>query len=158
MPERVTSFGYVEAQDKFALMFCSAFHSHGWRHVTLTLISSKLPLVRSLLRPSRDSGRRSNVMQCPTTSHHDSTCGEVCFCVATEYCDTHIMCLSVEHAAELATPLSWLYVFTAADVIGRNFSRTRMLLQWKSLTSCHHQMIQDAAQHMSVLATLPRFS
>ena len=25
-----------------------------------------------------------------------------------------------------------------------------MLLQWKTLTSCHRQMIQDAAQHMSV--------
>ena len=62
VPERVTSFGYVEEQDKFALMFWSDIHPHVMVNVTLTRISSKLPLVRSLLRLSRDFGRRSDVL------------------------------------------------------------------------------------------------
>ena len=44
---RVASFGYVEAQNKFAFMFWSASHPHVMVNVTLTRISSKLPFVRS---------------------------------------------------------------------------------------------------------------
>ena len=51
-------------------------------NVTLTRISSKLPVTRSWPRPSKDSGRRSpktsDVTECRTTSYHDPTCGEVC--------------------------------------------------------------------------------
>ena len=51
-------------------------------NVTLTRISSKLPVARSWPRPSKDSGRRSpetsDVMECQTTSYHDPTCGEDC--------------------------------------------------------------------------------
>ena len=65
----------------------SEIHSHVMENVTLTRISSKLPVARSLPRPSRDCGRRSpktsDVTECQTTSYHDPTCGEVClrFCV-----------------------------------------------------------------------------
>ena len=55
-------------------------------HVPLTRISSKLPAARSLPRPSRDCRRcapkTSDVMDCQTTSCHDSTCGAVCL----QYC------------------------------------------------------------------------
>ena len=57
-------------------------HSHVMGNVTLTRISSKLPVARSWPRPSKDSGRRSpktsDVTECQTTSGHDPTCGEVC--------------------------------------------------------------------------------
>ena len=53
-----------------------------------------------------DSGRRSpktpDVMQCPTTSYHDTTC-VVKFVsgIASKYSETHTicLCLSVEHVA-----------------------------------------------------------
>ena len=78
--------------------------SHVMENVTLTRISSKLPLAKSWPRPSKDSGRGSpeisDVMECQTTSGHDPTCGEVCLLVLRQS-DTHIfsVCLSVEHAA-----------------------------------------------------------
>ena len=42
MPERVTSFRYVEEHDKFALMFWTAFHSHmiGACHFDVNLLNA----------------------------------------------------------------------------------------------------------------------
>ena len=63
-------------------MSWSDMDSHVMENVTLTRISSKLPLAKSWPRPSKDSGRRSpetsDVTECQTTSGHDPTWGEVC--------------------------------------------------------------------------------
>ena len=81
-PKHVAPLGHVEQQDKFSSVFWSNMHSHVMGNVTLTRISSKLPVARSWPRPSKDSGRRSpktsDVTECQTTLGHDPTCGEVC--------------------------------------------------------------------------------
>ena len=67
MTKDVASFGYVEKQDKFAFMFCSDVQPHLNGNVTLTRISSRLPVAKSQPRLSRDSvvaALRKHLMSC----------------------------------------------------------------------------------------------
>ena len=128
--------------------------SHVMENVTLTRISSKLPLAMSWPRPSKDSGRRSpeisDVMECQTTSCHDPTCGEVCL----QYCvrvlrHSHIECVPFCRTCGVTgmrAVLSWLYFYTVSDVKRRNFSRAV-----KFFVEEPHQLLAClSTQHMNI--------
>ena len=116
-------------------------------NVTLTRISSKLPVARSWPRPSKDSGRRSpetsDVMECQTTSGHDPTCGEVCLQLLRQSAPFCRTCgVTGTRAA-----LSWLYFYTVSDVKRRNFSRAV-----KFFVEEPHQLLAClSTQHVNVL-------
>ena len=123
-------------------------------NATLTRISSKLPLARSLPRPSKDSGRRSpktsDVTECQTTSYHDPTCGEVClrYCVRVPR-HSHIECVPFCRtcgATGTRAALPWLYFYTVSDVKRRNFSRAVKLL----VEEPHHFSACLSTQHVNI--------
>ena len=149
-------------------------------NATLTRISSKLPVARSLPRPSKDSGWRSpktsDVTECQTTSYRDPTCGEVClrYCVRVLR-PSHLQCVPFCRTCGVngtRAALFWLYFYTVSDVKRRNFSRavksfveephqlltclsTQHMIMFlrcsrSRVRSCHHPMKQDVALHISL--------
>ena len=128
-------------------------------NVTLTRISSKLPVAMSWPRPSKDSGRRSpetcDVMECQTTSGHDPTCGEVCLWLlrqSTAALTSLVWCVSVETCGVTGTraALSWLYFYTVSDVKRRN-----LLCAVKFFVEEHHQLLAClSTQHVNIFEVL----
>ena len=156
-PKHVASLGHVEKQDKCSSVFWSDIHSHSqvMGNATLTRISSKLPVARSLPRPSKDSGRRSpktsDVTECQTTSYHDPTCGEVClgYCVRVPR-HSHIECVPFCRTCGVTgtrAALPWLYFYTVSDVKRRNFSRAVKFF----VEEPHHFLACLSTQHMILI-------
>ena len=129
VPDHVTSFGCLEKQDKFALMFCSGTH--------LTRSSLKLPVTRLQRRPVLGFWTAlSEIIRCQTPAYHDSTCGEVGLRYGVKvrrhshlyivpFCRTCAM-------TGMRAALSCMYLHTVSDVKRRNFSCAVKLFVEKS--------------------------
>ena len=109
-------------------MFWSDVEPHVKGNATLTRISSKLPVAKSLPRPSKPCGRGSSkasgVAECQTTSCHNPTSGAVCLrhCVKVlrhSHFPIVPFCRTCAVNGMRAT-LSWLHFFTRCPT--SNFS------------------------------------
>ena len=171
-----------------ALMSWSDMDSHVMENVTLTRISSKLPLAKSWPRPSKDSGRRSpkisDVTECQTTSGHDPTCGEVCLRYCVRVTLTSSVCAFLSNMrrnwhAGRATLAVFLHrvgrqtsqLLARSEVVSGRASPffsvpvnatcecAFLRCSRSRVRSCHHPMIQHAALHISLsVVALPTLS